>query len=157
MNSIGPAKAALLVLLIVFAIPACAAEEDSAIVGTWKLVRFENFDAVGSRHPFGKNPIGYFIYTEGGHVSIHIQTADQPRDWASLRVPPDEGGPEPWYVGYFGRYSVDLDAGTVTHHVEGGTILGYHGTDQERPFVLDGDRLVIGVMGEWERELRRVR
>jgi len=157
MNSIGTAKATLLVFLIVYAIPACTAEDESAIVGTWELVRFENFDDGGSSHPFGENPIGYFIYTQDGHVSIHIQTAEQPKDWTSLRVPPDEGGPEPWYVGYFGRYSVDLDAGTVTHQVEGGTILGYPGTDQERPFVLDGDRLVIGIEGEWERELLRVR
>jgi len=157
MNSFVTAKVTLLVFLIVFAISACTDEDKNAIVGTWKLVRFENFDKGGSSHPFGEKPIGYFIYTQDGRVSIHIQTAEQPQDWTSLKAPPDEGGPGPWYVGYFGRYSLDLDAGTVTHHVEGGTILGYPGTDQERPFVLDGDRLVIGIKGEWERELQRVR
>ena len=157
MNSIGMLKAILYGLLVGFAIPASTAEDENALMGTWQLVRFENFDETGSSHPFGENPIGYFIYTQDGHVSIHIQTAEQPKDWASLKTPQDEGKPGPWYVGYFGKYSVDSDAGTVTHHVEGGTILGYPGTDQERPFVLDGDRLVIGVKGEWERELLRVR
>jgi hypothetical protein len=150
-------KATLLVFLIISTMPAWTAEDENVIVGTWKLVRFENFDEGVSSHPFGEKPIGYFIYTQDGFVSIHIQTEEQPEHWAPLRVPPDDGGPDPWYVGYFGRYSVDFDAGTVTHHVEGGTILGYPGTEQERPFVLDGDRLVIGVKNEWERELHRVR
>ena len=156
MTSNGAFKATLLAVLIIFAIPAWTAADEGAIVGTWKLVRFENFDEGVSNHPFGEHPIGYFIYTQDGHVSIHIQTPEQPKNWASLKAPPDEGGPGPWYIGYFGRYSLDVTAGTVTHHVEGGTILGYPGTEQERPFVLDGDRLVIGVKGEWERELLRV-
>ena len=45
----------------------------------------------------------------------------------------------------------------MIHKVEGGTVLDYIGTDQERPFSLDGDRLVIGVPGRWERVLERVR
>jgi len=157
MNLIGIGKTTLLVFLIAFAIPAWTALDKDTLVGMWRLVRFENFVEGVSNHPFGQNPIGYFIYTQDGHISIQIQTLEQPKDWASLKVPPDEGGPYPWYAGYFGRYSVDVEAGTVIHHIEGGTILGYPGTDQERPFVMDGDHLVIGVKGEWERELLRVR
>jgi len=156
MHLIGTIKRALLVPLIIIAFPGWTADDENLIVGTWKLVRFENFDEGISSHPFGEKPIGYFIYTHDGHVSVHIQTMEQPKEWASLKVPPDEGGPDPWYVGYFGRYSLNLEAGTVTHHVEGGTVLGYPGTDQERPFVLIGDRLIIGIEGEWERELHRV-
>lgn len=59
-------------------------------------------------------------------------------------------------MGYFGRYSVDVDAGEVIHHVEGGTILHFIGTDQPRPFVLKGDSLLIGKPGAWERALIRV-
>ena len=150
-------KRILSVALLVISIPTFADDVESDLVGTWKLVRFENIDGGVSEHPFGENPIGYFIYTSDGRVSIHIQEAEVPAEWRSLKVPPDEGQPEPWYVGYFGRYSVDAEAGTVTHHVEGGTLLAYPGTDQVRPFVLEGDRLLIGVEGEWERELQRVR
>ena len=41
-------------------------------------------------------------------------------------------------VGYFGTYSVDYDKSIITHHVEGGSLPYYIGTDQERPFSLKG-------------------
>jgi len=150
-------KTILLLSLVVLSAPGWADDPSSAIVGTWRLVRFVNIEDGVSAFPFGENPKGYFIYTEDGRVSIHIQNETAPAEWRSLKVPPEDGEDAPWYVGYFGRYSVDIEAGTVTHHVEGGTLLSYIGTDQVRPFTLDGNRLVIGVKGDWERELERVR
>ena len=148
----------LLVLALIWMPLATTESQEADIVGTWELVRFENFDNGVPSQPFGAEPKGYFIYTADGHLSIHIMNETPPAEWKSLQLPEDGSGVAgPWYVGYFGRYTVDKAAGTVTHHVEGGTILSYIGTDQERPFTLEGDRLVVGVPGEWERELHRIR
>ena len=49
------------------------------------------------------------------------------------------------YAAYFGTYTVDATKGTVTHHVEGSLIADYTGTDQVRPFRIEGDRLIIEI------------
>jgi hypothetical protein len=45
------------------------------------------------------------------------------------------------YVAYFGTYRVDEANSVVTHVVEGSLKPSYTGTDQPRPFKLDGDVL----------------
>ena len=142
--------------MLMISVLLCGADALAAdsIVGTWKLVRFVNVVDGEEQHPFGREPRGYFTYTAEGVLMIQIQHETPPTTWKSL-----DGafsGNTPWYVGYFGRFSVRPDEGVVVHEVEGGTVLRYIGTDQPRPFTLDGNRLVIGEPGAWERELIRV-
>jgi hypothetical protein len=59
-------------------------------------------------------------------------------------------------VAYWGTYTIDAAAGVVIHHVQSGISGGYAGTDQRRPFRLEGDRLVIGDGKTWTRVLERV-
>lgn len=133
------------------------ADNDIAIVGTWRLVTFVNIVDGERVYPFGESPKGYFTYTSDGCVMIQIQNEVPPESWKSLETNADGfGDTSPWYVGYFGRYTVDFEAGEVIHHVEGGMLLHYIGTDQRRPFVVDGDKLFIGESGAWERELIRL-
>ena len=149
----GVAAGCTLLLSLLFVGPQALAED--SIVGTWKLVRFVNVVDGKEQHPFGQKPEGYFIYSPEGVLMIQIQHETPPETWKSLGGA-FSGGETPWYIGYFGRYSVRPDESVVVHEVEGGTVLRYIGTDQPRPFRLDGDRLVIGKAGEWERELVRV-
>lgn len=58
------------------------------------------------------------------------------------------------YVAYFGTYTVDATKGTVTHHVEGSLRPDYTGTDQVRPFRVDGDQLIIEIR-QGQQYLRR--
>jgi Lipocalin-like domain len=58
---------------------------------------------------------------------------------------------------YWGTYTVDMAAGIVTHRVKSDLSNGYAGTLQPRPFILNGDRLVIGDGKTWTRVLERVR
>jgi hypothetical protein len=57
---------------------------------------------------------------------------------------------------YWGTYTVDANAGVVVHRVKSDARNTYTGTDQPRPFKLDGDRLVIGDGRTWTRVLERV-
>jgi hypothetical protein len=61
------------------------------------------------------------------------------------------------YVAYFGTYTVDEKKHAVTHHIEGSLAPEFTGTDQPRPFKLEGDRLEIGDGKTWRRVLERVR
>ncbi len=47
------------------------------------------------------------------------------------------------YDAYFGTYTVDERAGTITHHVEGSLFPEDLGNDWTRPFTLDGDTLTL--------------
>jgi hypothetical protein len=87
------------------------------------------------------------MYDEGGRMSVQIASAQLVRN--------SDG-----YFGYFGSYTVDESAATVTHHVEAGSAPGFDGTDQRRLFQMQGDHLVlntppdaVGVIhtATWER------
>lgn len=133
------------------------------LIGTWRLVSYEDRgDPNGAwTYRFGKNPKGYVIYDETGHVAIQIMKTPPPPKFASG----DDAKPTPEealavyssYTAYFGTYTVDEAKHIVTHHVEGALRPSYIGTDQERPFELSGDRLIIGDQKTWRRVLERVR
>jgi len=138
------------------------------LIGTWRIVAFEDRKDKNDpnsewTYPYGKNPKGYIIYDETGHVIIQGMRTPPPPKFAS-----GEGGdskPTPQealavyegYIAYFGTYTVDEARHVVIHHVEGSLDPSYVGTDQERPFELSGDRLIIGDQKTWQRILERVK
>jgi hypothetical protein len=132
-----------------------------AIIGTWRIVEFSDWDSTGQcEQKYGPHPIGFFSYDVTGHVILFIQRTPLPKPF---QAGPDSATAEELRdlfnsgIGYFGRYTVDAKRSIVVHHVEGGTLPNYIGTDQERPFVMKGDSLIIGIPGSWRRALVRVR
>lgn len=136
------------------------------LVGTWRVVRYIDTDSSGrATYPFGENPKGYFVYDPTGHLSVQIMRMparplfaardDDKGTDAEVRAAYDG------YAAYFGTYRVDEAKRIVTHVVEGSLNPSYTGTDQPRPFKLDGDVLVIQVRDKggnsYFRELHRVK
>ena len=128
------------------------------IIGTWKLVEFENLDSTTLQwtYPYGKNPKGYFTYTKTGIVNLNISSE------IPFKISEDSAKNyninllnwvDHYSLGYFGTYSVDLSKSVVTHHVKGGSLPWYIDTDQPRPFILKGDTLTIGDSKTWKRVL----
>lgn len=141
------------------------------LVGTWRLISFEDVEDGKVIHRFGDKPIGLFVYTADGHVIIHIANPANPAclapgkksgagkkdDIALPACTPEQAQALlDGTVAYWGTYSVEIKAGVVTHHVLSDLANGYAGTAQPRPFRLDGDRLVIGDGKTWTRVLERV-
>ncbi|HEV7234444.1 MAG TPA: lipocalin-like domain-containing protein [Sphingorhabdus sp.] len=141
------------------------------LVGTWRLVSFEDVEDGKVVRPFGEKPDGLFVYTADGHVMIQIGHPANPRCYApgkiSGRGKADDRAASACSpaqmrelldnsVAYWGTYTVDIAAGVVTHRVTSDLSNGYGGTDQPRPFTLSGDRLVIGDGKTWTRVLERV-
>ena len=163
-----------LLLYTLFAALVAGAADSPAppgLVGTWRLVSFEDVESGQTIRQFGDKPLGLFIYTADGHVAIQIANPANPACVATskkvasarkedLAVP--QCNPEQMqalfdgYVAYWGTYTVDGAAGVVIHHVKSDISNGYAGTDQRRPFHLEGDRLVIGDGKTWTRVLERV-
>src|ERR1700734_783437 len=136
------------------------------LIGTWRLLRFVDTDASGKvTHPYGEKPIGYFVYDPTGHLSIQIMRTPATPPFASGND--DQGTDQEvraaydGYIAYFGTYRVDEAKSVVTHVVEGSLGPSFTGTDQRRPFKLEGDTLIIQFHQEdgssYFRELHRVK
>jgi len=134
----------------------------SPLVGTWRLVEDWDRERPDSpkEYPFGEHPLGYIVYDATGHVFVQF-TRDPPLprmesaalDHADAAQLHDTVA---HHVAYFGTYTVDWQRNVVVHHVEADSRREYTGTEQERPFKLTGDELLIGDGETWLRRLVRV-
>ena len=162
---------ALALATAAIATPPTNAAASKGIVGTWRLVSFEDVENGKMIQRFGEKPVGLFVYTADGHISIQIANPANPACIAqgkksgpgrkdALMLPactPEQAQALlDGTVTYWGTYTVDMPAGVVTHHVLSGVSNGYAGTLQPCPFRLNGDRLVIGDGKTWTRVLERV-
>jgi hypothetical protein len=123
------------------------------------MVLYEDRSADGTvSYPFGEHPAGYFVYDSTGHLSVQIMRTPAPKSFPGMRDGTGDGASfrEAFraYAAYFGTYTVDGRKGTVTHHVEGSLRADYTGTDQVRPFRIEGDRLIIEIR-EGQQYMRR--
>ena len=127
-------------------------EAAKLIVGAWRYI---STTVDGKPRDRGAKPTGMIYYGPHGEMSVHI-APDRPRPKA---------GPEPTgeeakaaiadYVSYFGTYTIDERAGTVTHHRKSSIQPGDTG-DFVRRYTFAGDRLILRPLNvnqeiTWER------
>lgn len=139
--------------------PLSAQRAVSPLVGTWRIVEFCTVNSPGdTTYPLGRHPIGFFVYDAAGNVSIQAMRAAPSHAFTKDSVP-FTGMAEllTSYFGYFGSYSITSDS-TIVHHVKGGTIPSYVGTNQRRNVRFRGDTLSVGADEPWScRKLVRER
>jgi hypothetical protein len=123
------------------------------LIGSWRYVT-TNLD--GKPRPGrGPNPKGIIIYDVHGHMACHVAP-----DREVTRAGKEPTGEEAQaalaeHIAYFGTYSVDEKARTVTHHRQGSVQPGDKG-DVVRGYEFSGDRLILRPVGTtqevvWER------
>ena len=124
-----------------------AGDVQRQLVGNWRLVSFENFDEKGTGRPSAFTS-GRIMYDAAGQMAAQLMQSNR----KPLSTPPTEAERAAGYSGYlsyFGRYSVDPAAGTVTHHVEGSTNPNWVSTPtnlvRSYAFSSDGTRLMLSV------------
>jgi hypothetical protein len=102
-------------------------------VGAWDLVDWRTTSASGEvRFPYGEDAGGQITYTAEGRMSAHLIRSDDPAQRPSQ------------YLSYWGRFSLDATARTVTHHVMGSDQANWIGSDQVRGFAFESDdRLIL--------------
>jgi hypothetical protein len=136
--------------------------DSNPFVGTWRLVSWQVTQPDGTIHYlYGRNVVGYLIYTDDGFMSAEIMDPDRrqsnpdfPLEMAAAQTLPDSDRARAYstYVSYCGTYTVE--GSTVTHHVKAGLIPSWTGSEQPRPFRFDQGRLIIGAGNQkltWER------
>jgi Lipocalin-like domain len=113
-------------------------------VGSWRLVSIEGGTNQTTR---GSKPTGIIIYDAHGNMAAQIQP-DRPRP-TYTGTPSVEQMAERMrgYTAYFGTYTIDEKAATVTHHRQG--MLDAGAVDFVRKFQLtpDGNRITLTPVG----------
>jgi len=122
-----------------------AAANLQTFVGTWKLVSLETRGENGKiTYPFGKDALGYIMYSADGYVSVTIFPKNRRRfktqDILGGTIEEKVAAAES-YISYLGRYEVMQDR--VIHHVEASFFPNWVGVDQERFYRFDGNRLTL--------------
>jgi len=133
--------------------PRPAGDAASRIIGTWQLMSRTVTRADGTTivdPVLGEKPTGRLIYEASGVMSLQMMRTGRKDAISSPANARDKSSPRVilGYDSYFGRYTVDEKAGTVTHHVEGSLFPEDLGDDWVRPFTLKGDTLTLRLTGE---------
>ncbi len=114
----------------------------SRVAGTWRL---ESYTTGGKASPIrGPHPTGMVHYGANGCMAVQIMP-DRPRPrYAGTSPTPDEARAAIiGYTAYFGTYSVDERARTVTHHRIANIIPGGLEDLVRRFELFSDDRLVL--------------
>jgi Lipocalin-like domain len=117
------------------------------LVGTWRLVSYEARTSAGEvRYPLGRHVVGQLVYDVGGNMSAHVMRVDRPTfatDDSGSGTDAKVRAAFEGHVAYFGTYTIDSSARTVTHHVHGASYPNWIGRDQIRYYRVDGPHLVL--------------
>lgn len=117
------------------------------LIGTWKFesmkVKTEKGEIV---YPYGEKIFGMLIYTPSGYMSVLLMNPDRPKFASDDLMSGSSEEIESAYEGfdaYCGTYTVDIEKGTVTHHIEGSKFPNWVDTGQVRNFQFFGDKLLL--------------
>ena len=142
---------------------ATATTAATRLIGTWSLVSYESSDTASQQFR-GPKPIGLIYYDRTGHMAVQISPDRQRKRFTG----PQAGvftGPSPrpdealdaisGYAAYFGTYTVDERAQTVTHKRIGNINPGGVGDFVRRYEFLTPDR--VRLVPQERTDLRAVR
>ncbi len=115
------------------------------VVGHWRLVTFENVDEKGVARlaPYAG---GRLMYDAGGNMSAQLMRSDR-KPMSSPSNETERAAAYATYTAYYGKYTIDAAAGTVTHHVEGSVNPNWVKTDLVRwyQFANNGNVLTLSI------------
>jgi hypothetical protein len=124
-------------------------------IGTWRLV---SITATGQTDPNrGSHPIGLIYYDGTGHMAVQIMPDRLRPKYADAEPTPDEAKAAiTGYTAYFGTYTIDERAHTVTHHRLGNINPEALGDFVRRYELASSDRLILRPLEStneltWER------
>jgi len=119
----------------------------AALPGTWQLLSRIDVTASGQRKAepsLGDDPVALLIYDRSGHFAAQFMRRDRSAVVADAAGSGSNNSrARDGYDAYFGSYSVDDAAGTVTQQLHGALSRENVGAVLTRAMQVDGDELVI--------------
>jgi len=122
-----------------------AAGTEPGLVGSWRLVSWTVENAAPRCAEGEGDASGQIVYAADGHMSAQLGCANLPVDDLEALGPSEAvARMSRRHFSYYGTYTVDPAARTVTHHVMGSSSPAWVGTDRVRSFEFEGpDRIVL--------------
>jgi hypothetical protein len=138
----------LMLLLSCVSLLSAEPRQDNAaqkLVGVWRLVSVEGTDP--TFHFAFDHPTGILTYDRSGWMAVQIDVKGIRKPF--MNGPTGGTGEEKVaafdnYIAYYGTYTLDLKAQTVTHHLEDASRPNSRGVNNVRWFEFQGnDRLLL--------------
>ena len=120
-----------------------------SLVGTWILTSREDLTRDGAVHPdpgLGSDPVAILVYDTAGNFAAQFMKSDRSRFDAAdpaAGTAPNNSRAQGGYDAYFGTYTVDDGAGTVTQRLTGALSAENVGMVLTRAMTVEGDELTI--------------
>jgi len=115
------------------------------LVGTWKLVSIHDHNPNSPYREY--NPTGYIIYGSTGKMAVQITRRSDRARFAEQEIAKattdEKAAAFDSYAAYYGTYTINETAGTITHHLEGSLNPNEVGKDLVRYFKLAGNRVTL--------------
>ena len=123
-------------------------ETAKRFIGMWRLVSI--VDSQG-QPASGPHPTGFIVYDMSGNMAVQIMPDRARPKWtgapingAATPTPEQAEASLTGYAAYFGTWTVDERAQTVTHHLKGSVNPGNIGVDNVRKYEFgSGDRVTL--------------
>jgi hypothetical protein len=141
-----------LAAIVLFAATVCAfaqteKEVRAKVVGTWKMVSYENTLKDGTkRQVYGPHARGFLMYQPNGYMCADLENPDRGPKWADTDhvTAAEAEAAGRWTFAYCGRYEVDAKNNRLIHLPEVATDPGYVDSRQIRPYKFEGNRMILG-------------
>ena len=132
-------KSLITLICCLLAAQSVAGDDSAKLLGTWKVISWvQEFQDGGDPRPeYGKNPIGYLVFTPEGRMMAVLEGEGR----KSPQNDQDRLDLFRSLVAYTGMYTVEADK--FTTRVDVAWHPDRRGTDQVRVFKLEGDRLYV--------------
>ena len=150
--AVGRACAVFMVLAVTLGLASCGSSGPATardrMLGAWELQTRTVQRAGGEvvNDPvLGQQPIGRLFYSPSGQMALQMMRPGRPQAITEPAAPEDARNARIvlGYDAYFGTFTVDEAAGTVTHHIEGSLFPEDLGKDFVRRFRVEGDRFEL--------------
>jgi hypothetical protein len=128
-------------------VPPAVRATNARFAGVWKLVGEESRDAAGKDVPLAYaasgGRVGYITYDPLGYMGVVLAWVAQPSVSRPEPTVAEAALALQRYNSYWGSYAVNEAAGIVTHQTFGAVMPSFAGTNQERRFTIEGNRLTL--------------
>lgn len=111
--------------------------------GAWELASIVRYAEDGEELSRNESSTGFIMYDPAGTMGVVIQGADRAPYAGDEATPEEILAAYRSYTSYFGGFTVDPEAETVTHHLRASMNPSGAGSDYVRHFEIEGDLLTL--------------
>ncbi len=123
--------------------PAAAGDPGAPFHGAWELASIVRYSGDGEELSRNESSTGFIMYDPAGTMGVVIQGADRAPYAGDEATPEEILAAYRSYTSYFGGFTVDPEAGTVTHHLRASMNPRGAGSDYVRHYEFGEDSLTL--------------